>query len=316
MIASTLDERSWNVRHFLPLCLPLSLNAHCLLEGRTAAHSWRFEWNATYRLPATGLTVAPRCHVTLTSQAGLEGGSSLINYQRLHLKFSDRGRFGTALHCTAATMSNADSTSVASRIVNYLSLIFYAVILLVTLSTLTATFTNHLLFPLQTNDLEWSNAWLLETVIDYYGTCLCFCGVVVASEDTWRSAILWVIACLTVKSPACCLYVFLWLTKEGGSLRLERRSKGLPTSIQAPPTTTTSSEKNAADDTTVDSESPKQQQQATTAHLPFSSVTQQMPPRYHAQPMTQLHQFRHQGYYRHQHVHAHAQKNAERPVLS
>lgn len=103
-------------------------------------------------------------------------------------------------------------------------LLFYAVLLLITLSTIAATYTNHALFLLDFDSLNWSNAWLLATIINYYGAILCFCGVVVASEASWCTAVPWVMACCTVGSPACCLYVFLWLTKEGGSLKLERGS--------------------------------------------------------------------------------------------
>ncbi|CAB9502792.1 expressed unknown protein [Seminavis robusta] len=112
--------------------------------------------------------------------------------------------------------------TVMSQINEFLCLVFYAALLLVTLATLTATFINYHLFPLDTDNLAWSNAWLLAYVIDYYGVCLCFCGVIVATEAVWWTAMLWSCSCLVVGSPACCLYIFLWITKEGGTLRLER----------------------------------------------------------------------------------------------
>lgn len=174
-------------------------------------------------------------------------------------------------------MSNGDGS--ISRRVEIACLIFYAILLLVTLSTLAATFTINGLFPLQTDSLEWSNGWLLATVIDYYGTCLCFCGVVVASEDTWRSAILWVIACCIVKSPACCLYVFLWLTKEGGTLRLKRQSSyDLPTNNIPEPPVPPMKSVTIVDDTTVGSESPK--------------LSHKQPPAYPPQSMEQFQQYR------------------------
>jgi hypothetical protein len=111
-----------------------------------------------------------------------------------------------------------------SRRNEVLSLMFYAVLLLISLSTIAATLTKYPIFPLDIHSLGWSNGWLLATVINYYGACLCFCGVIVSTEECWWTAILWVIGSCTIGSPALCLYAFLWLTKEGGNLRLERGS--------------------------------------------------------------------------------------------
>ena len=211
---------------------------------------------------------------------------------------------------------NSVSSTGTSRRDEIVCLIFYAVLLLITLSTLAATFTNHPLFPLHTESLAWSNAWLLASVIDYYGTCLCFCGVVVASETSWRSAILWVIACCTVKSPACCLYVFLWLTKEGGTLSLKRQNvDGLPTTIQTPPAD--NDKDSVPDDTTVDSESrlPSPGYSATTMkpqqnHHNDTSRLQQ--PRY-PNGIAQLNQYRYNRGRDYSHGH---NKDYERAVIS
>lgn len=106
-------------------------------------------------------------------------------------------------------------------------LIFYAGLLIITLATIAATFVSHGLFPLDPDNLAWSNAWLLSYMINYYGACLCFCGVIVGTEEAWWTALLWVISCCTIGAPACCFYIFLWVTKEGGTLRLERGSLSL-----------------------------------------------------------------------------------------
>jgi len=103
-----------------------------------------------------------------------------------------------------------------------MSLMFYAVVLLITLSTLAATFTRYPLFPPDSDSIGWSNAWLLAKTIDCYGICMCFCGIILSTEESWWTACAWISSCCVIGSPACCLYVFLWLTKESGSLRLER----------------------------------------------------------------------------------------------
>lgn len=100
---------------------------------------------------------------------------------------------------------------------------FYAILFLVTLVTISITTHRFPLFPFQTDSLEWSNAWLAATVVDYYGTCLCFCGVVLSSESNWFVGLAWVLACCLLGSPVCCFWVLWWLSRRGGTLRLKQR---------------------------------------------------------------------------------------------
>lgn len=97
----------------------------------------------------------------------------------------------------------------------------YVTLFITTLTIISLTLIKYPLFPLQTSSLEWSNAWLAATVVDYYGACLCFSGVVLASEMRWSRGIAWVLGFCLLGSPACCLWVVLRLWT-GGNLRLER----------------------------------------------------------------------------------------------
>eukprot|EP00979_Chaetoceros_neogracilis_P016885 scaffold10152_cov287-Chaetoceros_neogracile.AAC.1 len=78
---------------------------------------------------------------------------------------------------------------------------FYAILFIVTLSAIISTASKYPLFPFNTESLEWSNAWLIATVIDYYGACLCFCGVVLSSEPSWGVGMAWVAGFCLFGSP-------------------------------------------------------------------------------------------------------------------
>mmetsp|Transcript_12152 Transcript_12152/g.35567 ORF Transcript_12152/g.35567 Transcript_12152/m.35567 type:complete len:122 (-) Transcript_12152:1899-2264(-) len=99
---------------------------------------------------------------------------------------------------------------------------FYSALFIATLTTVSVTLARYPLFPLNTESLEWSNAWLSATVVDFYGACLCFCGVVISSERSWIAAVLWTLGFCLLGSPVCCAWVLIWLWKGGGTLRLER----------------------------------------------------------------------------------------------
>jgi heme/copper-type cytochrome/quinol oxidase subunit 3 len=72
------------------------------------------------------------------------------------------------------------------------------------------TYTNHPLFPLQTDSLDWSLAWLLASVFDYYGSTICLCAIIVSTEER-SQAIVWCLLCLLLGSPFCCVYIALRL---------------------------------------------------------------------------------------------------------
>lgn len=94
----------------------------------------------------------------------------------------------------------------------------YCLLFAAVTATVSTTIYRFPLFPFQPNSLEWNYAWLITTVVDYYGACLCFCGVVLSSEPSWARGIAWNLF-LLLGSPACCLWVILRIGN-GGSLRL------------------------------------------------------------------------------------------------
>lgn len=101
-----------------------------------------------------------------------------------------------------------------------LALLFYFCLFVGTLVAISLTVARYGLFPFQWDSIEWSNAWLVATVVDYYGACLCFCGVVISSEQSWMTGIAWVLGCCLLGSPVCCAWVMCRLWRGGGTLRL------------------------------------------------------------------------------------------------
>lgn len=107
-----------------------------------------------------------------------------------------------------------------------LPLTFYGLLFCATLGAIASTAYQHPLFPFQTDNLDWSVAWLWATVIDYYGSTLCFSGIVLASEDGWLTGILWVTGFCLLGSPLCCAWVFLRLVRTG-SLRINPKPESV-----------------------------------------------------------------------------------------
>jgi hypothetical protein len=69
---------------------------------------------------------------------------------------------------------------------------------------LSATLMAHPLFPFQMENLDWTKAWLIMTVADYYGGVLPLCGIVLASEPNRIVAIAWATGILLLGSPCAC----------------------------------------------------------------------------------------------------------------
>ena len=65
---------------------------------------------------------------------------------------------------------------------------FYLALGTACLSALALTLQAQPLFPFQLDSLPWSNAWLIMTVGDYYGSALCLCGFIVATEPAGCAA--------------------------------------------------------------------------------------------------------------------------------
>ena len=102
---------------------------------------------------------------------------------------------------------------------------FYAVLFLTTLIMLCQTLAKFPLFPFQMDSLDWTAAWLITTIVDYYGACLCFSGVVIGTEESIVKGILWALSFCLLGSPVCCLWVVLHLWRCGGTLKLEKRAR-------------------------------------------------------------------------------------------
>ena len=83
---------------------------------------------------------------------------------------------------------------------------FYLALGTACLSALALTLQAQPLFPFQLDSLPWSNAWLIMTVGDYYGSALCLRGFIVATEPAAQAAA-WSLGCLLLGSPVCCLYM-------------------------------------------------------------------------------------------------------------
>ena len=83
---------------------------------------------------------------------------------------------------------------------------FYLVLGVACFTALALTLQAQPLFPFQLDSLPWSNAWLIMTVGDYYGSALCLCGFIVATEPAAQAAA-WSLGCLLLGSPVCCLYM-------------------------------------------------------------------------------------------------------------
>lgn len=88
---------------------------------------------------------------------------------------------------------------------------FFAVLGLACFVTLSMTLWRQPLFAFETTSIEWLQAWLWMTVLDYYGACLPLCAVIVSNETSITTGVAWSLACLLGGSPFCCLWVVLRL---------------------------------------------------------------------------------------------------------
>lgn len=104
---------------------------------------------------------------------------------------------------------------------------FYGCLFLVVTFVIGRTQYLYSLFPIQYDNFEWNQAWLVASVFDFYGVCLCFAGVVLSSESSWIKGIVWIIGFVTLGSPVCCIWVLLRI-RNHGSLRLMSSSSDAP----------------------------------------------------------------------------------------
>ena len=63
------------------------------------------------------------------------------------------------------------------------------------------------LFSWATWDIEWVNAWLWMSVLDYYCCCACLSAIVAHSEAKWSHVLAWITGFCVFGSPVCCAYI-------------------------------------------------------------------------------------------------------------
>lgn len=148
-----------------------------------------------------------------------------------HSKLKRRTEVISNLESVTMTMVNTtginNSNSSGRSCPTWLYIGFYTILFIVTATTIAKTASAFPLFPFQSDSLEWNSNWLIATVIDYYGACLCFCGILFKSEDNWIHGSLWCLGCCLLGSPVCCLWMLIFLWKHGVdslSLSPNRRS--------------------------------------------------------------------------------------------
>ena len=74
---------------------------------------------------------------------------------------------------------------------------------------LSLTLMHQPLFPFQMDNLKWAKAWLIMTVVDYYGAAVPLCALVLASENSRIVAGAWIVAILLLGSPFACAWM-IW----------------------------------------------------------------------------------------------------------
>lgn len=81
------------------------------------------------------------------------------------------------------------------------------------------------LLPLQLQDVEWLQCWLLNSVLNFYTCALCFIAVVLASESCPKGVV-WMFLILTIGAPCACAYLVPWVCKHGSLSLLTMQDGG------------------------------------------------------------------------------------------
>mmetsp|Transcript_58706 Transcript_58706/g.63359 ORF Transcript_58706/g.63359 Transcript_58706/m.63359 type:complete len:139 (-) Transcript_58706:141-557(-) len=120
---------------------------------------------------------------------------------------------------TTTTMlrNNNTSSSIKRRYQGFM--LFHSVLLISLTYLIASTLYQFPLFPLQSDSLEWSVAWLVTSVVDFYGVTLCFGAIVLSSELVWWHGVAWTVGFCVLGSPICCLWILCW-TYKGRTLTL------------------------------------------------------------------------------------------------
>eukprot|EP00892_Ulva_mutabilis_P005553 jgi/Ulvmu1/336/UM001_0340.1 len=95
----------------------------------------------------------------------------------------------------------------------------YSVLCVALVIAMIITLARSPLFPFQMSNLDWTQDWLIFSVIDYYGVSLCFCGIILATESLSITGALWVLGVLLLGSPIACVYMAVRAAKASLALK-------------------------------------------------------------------------------------------------
>ena len=74
---------------------------------------------------------------------------------------------------------------------------------------------NYPLFPFATDDLDWSNTWLITTCFDYWGAAISL-GAVVLTIERPGTAALWILGFILLGTPMCAAWTVKHLLRTQG----------------------------------------------------------------------------------------------------
>lgn len=97
--------------------------------------------------------------------------------------------------------------------------VFFSVLCVAIMIAMIVTLARSPLFPLQIDELSWTQDWLLFSVVDYYGASLCLCAIILATEQQITFGGLWCLGVLLLGSPVACVYMAIRAAKASIALR-------------------------------------------------------------------------------------------------
>ena len=84
--------------------------------------------------------------------------------------------------------------------------LFYYILGAVCSITLLQTLCTYPLWDWRIDDLEWVQAWLKMTVLDYYGAAFALSGIALTDHGL-REGLAWSLGFCILGSPICCVYM-------------------------------------------------------------------------------------------------------------
>lgn len=100
--------------------------------------------------------------------------------------------------------------------------IFFVCLFVIAFLNLMTTQGNFPLFDWAYWDIQWVNAWLWMSVVDYYAVAVCFSTIIVHTETKALHSFMWVTGIMFLGSPVCCVYmIYRCALYKGLSLDME-----------------------------------------------------------------------------------------------